>query len=90
MVAPINISEEKLDGQPLSESVALPSAFYRTLGKKDFAECRTRQVLLSVTIALTESRTLSTEIHSAKMSLSSAKHSAKAALGKGPSAAVYS
>jgi hypothetical protein len=42
---------------------ALPSV---TLGK----------VLLSVTSVFTESRTLSTEIHSAKKSLSSAEHSA--------------
>jgi hypothetical protein len=81
---------------PLPESVALPSArlfvecFCRALGKEAFAESRTWQVLLSVTIAFAESRTLGTEIHSAKMSLPSAKHSAKAALGKRPSAAVYS
>jgi hypothetical protein len=34
------------------------------------------KVLLSVTTSFTESRTLGTEIHSAKKSLSSAKHSA--------------
>jgi hypothetical protein len=45
---------------------ALPSAFCRALGK----------VLLSVTTVFTESRTLGTEIHSAKKSLPSAKHSA--------------
>jgi hypothetical protein len=48
------------------------------------------KVLLSVTITFAESRTLGTEIHSAEISLPSVKHSAKAALGKGPSAVVYS
>jgi hypothetical protein len=57
---------------------SLPSAFCRALGK----------VLLSVTTSFTECRTLGTEIHSTKKPLPSAEHSAKAALGKGPSAAV--
>jgi hypothetical protein len=59
--------------------MALPSAFCRALGK----------FLLSVTNAFVESRTLGKELHSVKISLPSAKHSVKAALGKGPSAAVY-
>jgi hypothetical protein len=58
--------------------------------KKPLSSAALGKVLLSVTIAFAESRTLGTEIHSVKMSLPSAKHSAKAALGKGPSAAVYS
>jgi hypothetical protein len=45
-------------------------------------------VLHSVTRSFTECRTLGTETHSAKMSLPSAELSAKAALGKEPSAAV--
>jgi hypothetical protein len=57
---------------------ALPSAFCRALGK----------VLLSVTSSFTECRTLGIEIHSTKTSLSSAEHSAKAALGKEPSTVV--
>ena len=48
------------------------------------------KVLLSVTSSFTECKTLGTEIHSAEISLPSVKHSAKAALGKGPSAVVYS
>jgi hypothetical protein len=55
----------------------LPSA---TLGKAP----------LLVTITFAESRTLGIGIRSVKMSLPSAKHSVKATLGKGPSAAVYS
>jgi hypothetical protein len=46
------------------------------------------KVLLSVNNTFTESRTLGTEILSAKIPLSSVKHSAKVALGKGSSAAV--
>jgi hypothetical protein len=46
---------------------ALPSAFCRALGK----------VLLSVTTTFAESSTLGTGIHSAKISLPSAKHLAK-------------
>jgi hypothetical protein len=60
---------------PLPKSGPLPSA---ALDK----------VLLLITSSLTECRTLDTEIHSAKTSLPSAEHSAKATLGKGPSAAV--
>jgi hypothetical protein len=45
---------------------ALPSAFCRALGK----------VLLLITTVFIESRTLGTERHSAKTTLSSAKHSA--------------
>jgi hypothetical protein len=48
------------------------------------------KIQLSVTNTFTESRTLGTEIHSAKTSLPSAKHSAKATLGKEPSTTVYS
>jgi hypothetical protein len=55
-----------------------------TTGIRLFAECflsglssaALGKVLLSVTTAFTESRTLGTEIHSAKKSLPSAKHSA--------------
>jgi hypothetical protein len=43
---------------------------------------------LSVTSLFTECRTLGTGPHSAKTCLPSVKHSAKGALGKGPSAAV--
>jgi hypothetical protein len=46
---------------------ALPSAFYRALGK----------VTLSVMTAFTESRILGTGRHSAKITLPSAKHSTK-------------
>jgi hypothetical protein len=57
---------------------ALPSAFCRALGK----------VLHSVTSSFTERRTLGTEIHSTKTSLPSVEPSAKAVLGKEPSAVV--
>jgi hypothetical protein len=63
---------------PLPESRPLSSAFCRALGK----------VPHSVTRSFTECRTLSKEKHSAKTSLPSAELSAKAALGKEPSAAV--
>jgi hypothetical protein len=46
------------------------------------------KVWLSVTSLFTECRTLDTGRHSAKTGLSSVKHSAKVALGKGPSVAV--
>jgi hypothetical protein len=46
------------------------------------------KVLLSVKSSFTECGTLGTETHSAKTYLPSGKHSAKVALGKGPSAAV--
>jgi hypothetical protein len=46
------------------------------------------KVRLSVTRLVTECRTLGTGPHSAKTCLPSVKHSAKQALGKGPSAAV--
>jgi hypothetical protein len=39
------------------------------------------KVMLSVTSSFTECRTLGTEIHSAKTSLPSAEHSAKAVVG---------
>jgi hypothetical protein len=58
-----------------SAKMALPRA---ALGK----------VRLSVTSLFTECRTLVTGPHSAKTCLPSVKHSAKGALGKGPSAAV--
>jgi hypothetical protein len=63
----------------LPESVALPIAFRRALGK----------VEISATNHFTERRTPGKEIHSTKIPLPRAKHSATAALGKGPSAAVY-
>jgi hypothetical protein len=59
-------------------SAFLPSAFCRALGK----------VRLSATSLFTECWTLGTGPHSAKTRLPSVKHSAKVALGKGPSAAV--
>jgi hypothetical protein len=46
------------------------------------------EFLLSITSWFTECRTLDTEELSAKTCLLSVKHSAKVALGKGPSAAV--
>jgi hypothetical protein len=55
---------------------ALPSAFCRALGKKSLPSATLGKVLLSVMIAFTESRTLGTEIHSAKKSLPSVNHSA--------------
>jgi hypothetical protein len=58
-----------------SVKTSLPKA---TLGK----------VLHSVTRSFTEYRTLGTKVHSIKTSLPSAEPSAKAALGKEPSAAV--
>jgi hypothetical protein len=70
----------------LPESGSLPSA-------RRFAECflpALGKVPLSITTTFTESRTLGTEIHSAKKSLPNAKHSVNAALDKGPSAVVYS
>jgi hypothetical protein len=51
--------------------------------------CRVLFVGHSVTNAFAESRTIGKELHSVKISLPSAKHSAKAVLGKGSSAAVY-
>jgi hypothetical protein len=56
--------------------------------KKPLPSAALGKVLLLVTSSFTECRTLGIEIHSAKYSLPSAEHSAKAALGKGPSAAV--
>jgi hypothetical protein len=61
-------------------------------GIRSFAECfllDTRQHLALGKNVFTESRTLGKELHSVKTLLPSAKHSVKAALGKGPSAAVY-
>jgi hypothetical protein len=58
--------------------------------KKPLPSAALGKVLLSVTNEFTESRTLGTELHSANISLPSAKHSTKAALGKGSSATVYS
>jgi hypothetical protein len=57
--------------------------------KKPLPSAALGKVFLSVTNAFAESRTLGKELHSAKISLSSAKHLAKAALGKGSSAAIY-
>jgi hypothetical protein len=69
-----------------------------TTGIRAFAECHALcrvlfsralgKVLLSVTSSFTECRTLGTETHSAKTYLTSGEHSAKVALGKGPSVAV--
>jgi hypothetical protein len=58
--------------------------------KKPLSSTTLGKVLLSVKITFAESRTLGTEIHLTKTYLPSAKNSAKAALGKGPSTAVYS
>jgi hypothetical protein len=56
--------------------------------KQPLSRAALGKVLLSVTSWFTECRTLGTEKLSAKTRLASGKHSAKAALGKGPSAAV--
>jgi hypothetical protein len=67
--------QRRLCREPHSAKKALPRA---ALGK----------VWLSVTSLFTECRTLGTGPHSAKTCLPSVKHSAKVALGIGPSAAV--
>jgi hypothetical protein len=70
---------------------ALSSAFCRTLYKEDFAECRTRQSpALGKRWRLPRAGLSAQKYTRQSLLLSSAKHSAKAALGKGPSAAVYS
>jgi hypothetical protein len=56
--------------------------------KKDLPSVALGKVRLSAKSPFTESWTLGTGRHSAKTSLPSVKHSAKGALGKGPSAAV--
>jgi hypothetical protein len=56
--------------------------------KKPLSSAALGKVLLSVNNVFTESRTLGTDVHSAKISLPSVKHSTKVALGKGSSAAV--
>jgi hypothetical protein len=56
--------------------------------KKPLPRAALSKVLLSVTSSFTECRTLGTETHSVKTYLPSGEHSAKVALGKGPSAAV--
>jgi hypothetical protein len=56
--------------------------------KKPLPRAAFDKVLLSVTSSFTKCRTLGTETHSAKTYLPSDEHSAKMALGKGPSAAV--
>jgi hypothetical protein len=66
-------------------TAALPNAFYRTLGKNDFAERRTRQShVLGKELVYRVQDTRHRET-----ALPSGKHSAKMALGKGPLAAVY-
>jgi hypothetical protein len=57
--------------------------------KKPLPTTALDKVLLSITNSFAECKTLGTERHSTNISLSSAKHSAKSALGKGPLAAVY-
>jgi hypothetical protein len=57
--------------------------------KKHLSSAALGKVLFSVTNSFAERRTLGKELHLTKISLPSAKHSAKAVLGKGPSAAVY-
>jgi hypothetical protein len=66
----------------------LSSAFFGHSAKQHLPRAALGKVLLLVTIWFTECRTLDTEKLSAKTRLPSGKHSAKAALGKGPSAAV--
>jgi hypothetical protein len=67
---------------------SLPSAFCRALGKQALSSAALGKAILSATRLFTERWTLGTGRHSAKTSLPSVKHSAKGALGKGPSAAV--
>jgi hypothetical protein len=62
--------------------------FVEHSAKKSLPRAALGKVWLSVTSLFTECRTLGTERHSAKTGLPSVKHSAKVALGKGPSAAV--
>jgi hypothetical protein len=66
----------------LPESVALPSA-------RRFAECRTRQSLALGNERVYREQDSKQRITLGKGILPSAKHSAKAALVKGPSAAGY-
>jgi hypothetical protein len=56
--------------------------------QKDLPSAALGKARLSATRLFTECWTLGTERHSAKTSLPSVKHSAKGALGKGPSTAV--
>jgi hypothetical protein len=56
--------------------------------QKDLLSAALGKARLSATRLFTECWTLGTERHSAKTSLPSVKHSAKGALGKGPSTAV--
>jgi hypothetical protein len=58
--------------------------------KKPLPSVELGKVLLSANVVVTESRTLGTEIHSAKISLSSATHSTKGDSRQRPSAAVKS
>jgi hypothetical protein len=69
-------------------SDSLPSVFCRTLGKEGFAESRTRQssALGNEPLYRVQDPRHSTAL--GKTCLPSVKHSAKKALGKGPSAAV--
>jgi hypothetical protein len=69
--------------QPLCQMLFLGHSAKRPLPRAALGK-----VLLSVTSWFTECRTLGTEKRSAKTCLLSGKHSAKAALGKGPSAGV--
>jgi hypothetical protein len=62
--------------------------FVRHSAKQALPRAAIGKVRLSVTSLFTECRTLGTGHHSAKTCLPSVKHSAKAALGKGPSAAL--
>jgi hypothetical protein len=71
--------------------VALPSAFYRALGKEDFVERRTQQSpALGKELVYRVQDTRHSEAHSAKIALPSVKHSTNTALDKGSLAAVYS
>jgi hypothetical protein len=62
--------------------------FVGHLAKKALPSAALGEARLSATRLFTECWTLGTGRHSAKTSLSSVKHSAKGALGKGPSTAV--
>ena len=72
----------------LPESEALRVTFVGHSVKNALLRAALGTIRLSVTSWFTECRTLGIGPHSAKICLPSVKHSAKKALGKGPSAAV--
>jgi hypothetical protein len=71
--------------QTLPESSSLPSAFYRTLGKEVFAECRTQQ-----SPTLGNDRVYQEQDSRQKNIDRVSNTRRRAALGKGSSAAIYS